>query len=206
MKKVFAPAALADSSSVDHPASSSSGSAAQPVPTTSNSESAAQPLWNIERLRDVERWLSAEHVISSSIDTRHIREAVAILSAKPKPTWDDVRRVQNKWKIPQQIAQKARPLEDVITELQDKVVEAAQKLEQQLASCPEQPSRSAGSFFFTKVDGKQAFQLGCLYFFLLNFSLFRSRSCGHNAHANGIALDACMTANYSVMHVAQQQP
>ena len=101
MEQIFAPAALAASSSVGHPASSSSGSAAQPVPATSNSDSAAQPLWNIERLRDVERWLSAEHVISSSIDTRDIQEAVAILSAKPKPRQEDVGKIQSKWKIAQ---------------------------------------------------------------------------------------------------------
>ena len=137
------------------------------------------------------------------MDTRDIREAVAILSAKPKPRQESVSRVQNKWKIAQRIAQKARPLEDVITELQDKVVEAAQKLEQQLASSPEQPSRFV---FFTKVDGTQAFRLGCLYLFHQIFLKFRSRSCGDNAHANGTAFDACMTANYSVMHVGQQQP
>ena len=126
MKKISAPSALAASSSVGHPASSSSGSAAQPVLASSNSDSVAQPFWNIERLRDVERWLSAEHVISSNIDTRDIQDAVAILSAKPKPRKESVSPVQNKWKIPQQIAQKARPLEDVITELQDTVAEAAQ--------------------------------------------------------------------------------
>ena len=145
MKRFFAPAALAASSSVGHPASSSSGSAAQPVPATSNSDSAAQSLWNIEHLRDVERWLSAEHVISSSIDTRDIREAVAILSAKPKPRQEIVRPAQNKWKIVRKIAQEERPLADVITEFQDKVVEAARKLEQQLASSAAQPSNSAES-------------------------------------------------------------
>ena len=52
MKKIFAPAALAASSSVGHPASSSSGSAAQPVPATSNSDSAAQPLCNLSPCHD----------------------------------------------------------------------------------------------------------------------------------------------------------
>ena len=85
MERFFAHAALAASSSVDHPASSSSASAAQPVPATSSSDSAAQLLWKIEGLRDVERWLSAEHVVSSSIDPRGIREAVTVLTAKPRP-------------------------------------------------------------------------------------------------------------------------
>ena len=45
-----------------------------------------------------------------------------------------MRRVQKKWKIAYMIAKKDRPLAGAITELKDKVVEAARKLEQQLAS------------------------------------------------------------------------
>ena len=95
--------------------------------------SAEQPDFKIASIRDVQRWLAAEHVATSSnVDARRIREATAVLS-QCRPTQEDVRPLQSKWQVAQKKDKKPRPLGEVLQEFESKVVEAVQKLQQQLA-------------------------------------------------------------------------
>ena len=111
--------------------------------------SAEQPVMSrrlkMSSISDVQACLNGEHVAScSSGEAQHIREAVALLS-QPKPRQDDVRPLQSKWKVPREINNKRTPLEDVIKNLKIKVIEAAQKLQQQLAGSAAQPAVAASS-------------------------------------------------------------
>ena len=93
----------------------------------------------ISSIRDVQRWLAEEHIAScSSADAQRIREAVAVLS-RPKPRQEDVRPLQSKWQVSHRNRdKKQKSLPDAIQELRDKVIKAAQKLQQQLADNAEQ--------------------------------------------------------------------
>ena len=133
----------------------SSGSAAQPARTASatasndaarqGSGSAEQPAVKLECLQEVRRWLATEEVVSSNLDTGPVREAVAVLTRTPRPRQQEVQPLQNKWGVAQQHRRKRRPLPEVISECERKVVQAAQKLQQQLASNPGKPSSSSGA-------------------------------------------------------------
>jgi len=94
---------------------------------------------NIVSIRDVQRWLDKEPIASGgSADVQRIREAVAVLS-RPKPRQEDVRPLQRKWQVAQQKDKKRTLLADVLQELQAKVIQAALKLQLELADSTEQP-------------------------------------------------------------------
>ena len=128
-------------------ASSSSGRAEQPASASSSSllRSAEQPATpshlKILSIRDVQNWLADESIAScSSADVQRIREAAAVLS-RPKPRREDVQPLQGKWKVRQRTkGKKRRPLGEVLKEFQDKVIHAAQKLQQQLSDSAERPA------------------------------------------------------------------
>ena len=128
-------------------ASSSSGRAEQPASASSSSllRSAEQPATpshlKILSIRDVQHWLADESIARcSSADVQRIREAAAVLS-RPKPRKEDVRPLQRKWQVRQQTkGKKPRPLGEVLKEFQDKVIHAAQKLQQQLSDSAERPA------------------------------------------------------------------
>ena len=104
--------------------------------------SAEQPGFQLQSIRDVQRWLAEEHIAScSGADIRRIREAVAVLS-RPKPRQEDVQPLQGKWQVAQQKYKKRRPLDDVLHEFQGKVIKAAQQLQVELSSSAEQPAAS----------------------------------------------------------------
>ena len=101
-------------------ASSSSGRAEQPAAASSSCNNAKQavtslrsagqpatPLrFKIVSIRDVQHWLADESIAScSSADVHRIREAAAVLS-HPKPRQADVRPLQSKWQVAQQIGKK----------------------------------------------------------------------------------------------------
>ena len=111
--------------------------------------SAEQPaisrLLKMSSIRDVQAWLNGEHVTScSSAEAQQIREAVAVLS-QPKPRQEDVEPLHSKWQVPHWKNYKKTRLQDVIKILEIKVIEAAQTLQQQLASSAEQPAIAACS-------------------------------------------------------------
>ena len=72
---------------------------------------------------------------------QRIREAAAVL-VHGKPRKEDVRPLQSKWLVAQKRNKKPRPLEEVVHELQDKVIKAAQQLQLELSSSAEQPAAS----------------------------------------------------------------
>lgn len=117
--------------------SSSSNSAEQPATSLRNAEQPEQPATpshlNILSIRDVQRWL-ADGPISScnSADAQHIIQAIAVLS-RPNPRKENAQPRQSKWQLAQKRDKKPRPLGDVLKELQGKVIQAAQKLQQQLS-------------------------------------------------------------------------
>ena len=128
----------------DQPASSISSNAEQPAASLRSAEqpatslrSAEQPDLKIASIRDVQRWLAAEHVARcSNLDAKRIREAVAVLSQR-HPRMEDVRPLQSKWQVAQKKDKKPRPLGDVLQEFDSNVIRAAQKLRQQLADSAE---------------------------------------------------------------------
>ena len=130
-------------------ASSSSGQPDKPAtaPTSTSHSSAEQPATpshlKISSIHDVQRWMAEEPIASySSADAQRLREAVAVLS-NPKPRQEDVRPLQSKWQVAQQIHKKTRPLGDVIQEFKTKVIEAAKKLQLDLSDSAAQPVLSA---------------------------------------------------------------
>ena len=62
--------------------------------------------------------------------------------SQPKPRQEDVQPLQNEWHVAQQQNKKRRPLADVIQEFQDKVINAAKELQQQLSETAQQPASS----------------------------------------------------------------
>ena len=147
MQRSFSPAASSSSGRAERPATSTAPSSSDrggllsaERPATSTSPS---PQLSITTIRGVQRWLAEDHVAScTSADAQRIREAVAVLSAS-KPRQEDVRPLQSKWQVTQwqkrtkwqkrASGKKPRPLWDVTQEFRDKVIKAAQKLQQQLA-------------------------------------------------------------------------
>ena len=116
-----------------------SGGAEQPASRISEpASSVAQPAsasstpsqLKIVSVRDVQLWLADESIANcSSADVQRIREAAAVLS-RPNPRAEDVRSLQSKWQVAQQIGRKRRPLGDVVQEFRDKVINVAKKLPQ----------------------------------------------------------------------------
>ena len=115
------------------------------ISISSAEQPAIAPLFEIASIRDVQIWLNEKNAaISSSAEAQNILEAVALLS-QPKPRLKDVRALQTRWKVPQTINKKIMLLEDVIKKLKSKVIEAAQKLQVQLAGSAEQSAAAASS-------------------------------------------------------------
>ena len=107
--------------------------------------SAEQPAMRVECLQDVRRWLTTDEVVHSNLDTGPLNEAVAVLSRSPRPRQEEVRPLQSKWGVTQTKKGKIRPLAEVISEFERKVVVAAQKFQQQLASNPALQTQCAAS-------------------------------------------------------------
>ena len=78
-------------------ASSSSCGTEQPATLLCSAE---QPAWKTASMRDVQRWLAADHVAGCS-GVKRIEGAVAVLS-RPLPRKEDVRPLQSKWQVAQQ--------------------------------------------------------------------------------------------------------
>ena len=126
--------------------SAASSSSARAEPATTSLGSAEQPgtrcQLKVSAIHDVQRWLAMEPIAScSSADMQRIREAVAVL-VPAKPRQQDVRPLQSKWLVAQQRNKKPRPLAEVVHELQDKVIKAAQQLQLELSGSVEQPVAS----------------------------------------------------------------
>ena len=121
------------------------GGAARPddVPARSSSagghpNQAEQVSKALRSIADVQRWLKKSVAA-------HIIEAVAVLSKQQNPRRLDVRPLLNKWHVAQKKNQRDRPLPDIIQELKEKVITAAQELQQQLADSAGRPASHAGT-------------------------------------------------------------
>ena len=107
--------------------------------SAASSSSAAQAALSevkIECIQDVQRWLSAGKVSSGNPEIGSVREAVAALTRAPRPRAEDVRPLLGKWRVEQRQQRKHRPLPEIIRDLEDKVIRAAQKLQAELANKP----------------------------------------------------------------------
>ena len=140
---IFADAS-SSSDRAERPASVASGSASSAEQPATLPPSAAQPgtpsYSKTLSIRDVQCWLAEEPIVScNSAGAQRVREAVAVLS-QPQPRQRDVQRLQNEWHVAQQKNKKRRPLADVIQEFQDKVINAAKKLQQQLSESAAPPA------------------------------------------------------------------
>ena len=145
-RSIFADAS-SSSDRAERPASVASGSASSAEQPAILPSSAAQPgLPSYSKtlsIRDVQRWLAEEPIVScNSAGAQRVREAVAVLS-QSKPRQEDVQPLQNEWHVAQQTNKKRRSLADVIQEFQDKVINAAKKLQQQLSESAQQPAEDA---------------------------------------------------------------
>ena len=83
---------------------------------------------------DAQAWLNENQLTScNSEDAQLIKETVAVL-AQDHPKQKDVRPLQSKWHVAQKKNGKPRPLADVIKEMENKVIEEIQKLQQQIVN------------------------------------------------------------------------
>ena len=126
--------------------SAASSSSARAEPATTSLGSAEQPgtrcQLQLSSIRDVQRWLAMEPIAScSSADMQRIREAVAVL-VPGKPRKEDVRPLQSKWRVARSKNKKEIPLPEVVDELREKVIKAAQQLQVELSGSAEQPAAS----------------------------------------------------------------
>ena len=138
MKSFFTSSAVSSSSgSAEQPAiinSLAGSSAEQPVCET------AQPVKALRSITDVQWWLkNNEVVLSSSAEAMRIREVAEALSTKPKPRRETIGRFFKSWGVQQLIKKKNRPLAELIEELNNKIIAAVKKLQQELADRAEQP-------------------------------------------------------------------
>ena len=117
-------------SSVSSECNVSRASAAQPATSCRSADQRAiSSRLKLSSIREVRRWLAEEPIAScSSTGIQRLREAVAVLS-QPKPRKQDVRPLQSKWQVAFRKNKNPRPLGDVLEEFQDKVIEAAQELQ-----------------------------------------------------------------------------
>ena len=122
--------ALSSASSAERPASLSSSAAQPGSPSHSNTLS----------IRDVQRWMSQEPILScNSPLAQRLRKAVVVL-AQSKPRQEDVQPLQSQWHVAQKMNKKRRSLADVTHEFQHKLISAAKQLRQQLQESAEQPA------------------------------------------------------------------
>ena len=82
-------------------------------------------------------WLSTGKVSSGNLEIGSARKAVAALTRATRPRAEDVRPFLGKWRAEQMQQIKHRPLPEIIRDLEDKVIRAAQKLQAELANKPE---------------------------------------------------------------------
>ena len=122
-------------------ASSSSGNAERVANVSARSSSAALPATlsqsKILSMQDVQRWLAEPHIVRChSADLERLKEAAAVLS-RSKPRQEDVRKLQNDWQVSSR-----KPLPGVIQEFRNKIIKAAQKMQQRLLDSAEPPASS----------------------------------------------------------------
>ena len=72
--------------------------------------------------------------LTSSAEAMRIREVVDALSTKPHPRQEAIACFFKPWGVQQFIKKQRRPLPELIQELNEKVVDAAKKLQQQPAT------------------------------------------------------------------------
>ena len=80
------------------------------------------------------------------MDAKRTEDVAEVLSARPKPRKEDVQEFFNPWGVKQKSQKKPRPLPECIQELSTKVIEATNKLQQDLSSMvssAEQPGASS---------------------------------------------------------------
>ena len=88
----------------------------------------------IECVRDVQRWLATVNVSSSNPEVESVREAIAVLTRAPRPKQKEVEPLLLLWGVQQRKKNVKRRLEDTIRDFEEKVIEAAQKLQAVLAN------------------------------------------------------------------------
>ena len=115
------------------PSCASSSSAAQPAGESASGDgahkdpgSAEQLAVKLECLKDVRRWMATPEILNSNLDIGPIKEAVTVLSRAPRPKQEDVQPLQSKWGVAQRKEGKRRPLAEVVGEVEQRVVSAAQ--------------------------------------------------------------------------------
>ena len=151
MKRGFFLSQPKSASSAAQPASDSNAaqlasdsSAAQPA-----SDNAARPPITCRSIADVDSWLKANTAaLGLSVEAKRIKDVVEVLSARPKPRKEDVQEFFNPWGVKQKSQKKPRPLPECIQELSTKVIEATNKLQQDLSSMvpsAEQPGASSAT-------------------------------------------------------------
>ena len=117
----------------------SASSAAQPA-----SDNAARPPITCRSIADVDSWLKANTAaLGLSVEAKRIKDVVEAWGARPKPRKEDVQKFFNPWGVKQK-----RPLPECIQELSTKVIEATNKLQQDLSSMvssAEQPGASSAT-------------------------------------------------------------
>ena len=145
-------------------ASSNPRSAERPADASAGSSSAEQPLippgcagrsgspshLKISSIRDLQGWLAQEPMKSCrSSDAERIRQLAAVL-LRPKPRQQDLRPFHSEWQVSRwqdgckkRSDKQPRLLPEVIREFQDKIIKAAEKLQQQLSDGAEQPTSTA---------------------------------------------------------------
>ncbi len=136
-RPIFADASSSSNRS-ERPASVASGSgssAEQPAILPSSAAQPATPSYSKTlSIRDVQRWLGEEPIVScNSAGAQRVREAVAVLS-QSKPRQEDIRLLQKEWHVEHLQNKKFRSHADLIQELQDKVMNAAKKLQHDKSS------------------------------------------------------------------------
>ena len=136
---------VVSSSSAAQPAlnaGASSSSTPQPTltavhsPNSGDAGAAEQSVVKLECLQDVRRWLATIEVVRCNVDIRPLREAVAVLSRTPRPRKEEVRPFLSEWSVDRLRQGNEELLRELIQDFQDKVAQAAQKLQEQLANNP----------------------------------------------------------------------
>jgi hypothetical protein len=78
--------------------------------------------------------MATPEILNSNLDIAPVKEAVALLSRVPRPKQEDVQPLQSKWGVARLKEGKRRPLAEVIGEVEQRVVNATQELQAQLAN------------------------------------------------------------------------
>ena len=102
--------------------------------SSSSAAQAALAEMKIECIQDIQRWLSMGKVFSGNLQIGSVREAVAALTRPPRPRAEDVRPLLGKWRVEQMQQREHPPLPEIIRDLEDRVIRAAQKLQAELVN------------------------------------------------------------------------